>query len=75
MFEEGWARTAEPEPDSSQYLHVTGLLQGIEESTLQRCFGRAGKVEEIRFLPQDQAMASRCAALVKMSSVEEAKVA
>ncbi|CAL1126716.1 unnamed protein product [Cladocopium goreaui] len=75
VFEEGWARTAEPEPDSSQYLHVTGLLQGIEESTLQRCFGRAGKVEEIRFLPQDQAMASRCAALVKMSSVEEAKVA
>ena len=31
VFEEGWARTAEPEPDSSQYLHVTGLLQGIED--------------------------------------------
>ena len=24
-----------------------------QESTLQRCFGRAGKVEEIRFLPQE----------------------
>eukprot|EP00435_Cladocopium_sp_Y103_P045037 s757_g12.t2 len=59
VFEEGWARTAEPEPDSSQYLH---------ESTLQRCFSRAGKVEEIRFLPQE-------IFAVKMSSVEEAKVA
>ena len=27
-----------------------------QESTLQRCFGRAGKVEEIRFLPQEIAV-------------------
>eukprot|EP00439_Symbiodinium_sp_Y106_P073561 s98_g13.t3 len=75
VLDDGWARTAEPEAAPSQSLHVTGLLQGIEESTLQRCFGRAGKVEEIRFLPQDQAMASRCSALVRMSSCDEAKVA
>ncbi|CAE7949076.1 unnamed protein product [Symbiodinium sp. KB8] len=75
VLDDGWARTAEPEAAPSQSLHVTGLLQGIEESTLQRCFGRAGKVEEIRFLPQDQAMASRCSAMVRMSSCDEAKVA
>ena len=39
VFEEGWARTAEPEPDSSQFLHVTGLLQGIEDS-LGSCWPR-----------------------------------
>ena len=30
LFEDGWARTAEPEAAPSEHLHVTGLLQGIE---------------------------------------------
>ena len=32
LFEDGWARTAEPEAAASEHLHVTGLLQGIEAS-------------------------------------------
>ena len=34
---------------------------GIEESTLRKCMARVGKVEEVRFLPQDSLELSRCA--------------
>jgi RNA recognition motif-containing protein len=71
----GWVWTSNsesdrPEPEPHDNLYVKNLPPGIKEDEVIKTFSQAGEVVECRVLSWDGV--SECAALVRMSNVEQA---